>query len=60
MIQSNKILNKRGFEDEIEEADKKIPNNSKFIMTQGFNRLTQINFNMKIAEESKNLTNENK
>ena len=29
-------------------------------MTQGFNRLTQINFNTKIAEESKNLANENK
>ena len=60
MIQSNKIFNKRGFEDEIEEADKKIPNNSKCIMTQDFNRLTQINFNTKIVEESKDLANENK
>ena len=59
MIQSNKIFNKRGFEDEIEEADKKIPNSSKCIMTQDFNRLTQINFNTKIVEESNDLANEN-
>ena len=52
LIQTNKILKKK-----IEDVDKKIPDNSKFIVTQYFNGLTKINVNARTTEVSKNLAN---
>ena len=39
----------------MENIDGKIPDTSKFILTQDFNRLTKMNFNSRMAESSKNL-----
>ena len=47
--------NKQNLEKKIEDVDKKIPDNSKFIVTQYFNGLTKINVNARTTEVSKNL-----
>ena len=49
--------NKQNLEKKIEDVDKKIPDNSKFIVTQYFNGLTKINVNARTTEVSKNLAN---
>ena len=37
--------NKQNLEEKIEDIDQKIPDTSKFVVTQDFNRLTKINSN---------------
>ena len=49
-IDSNKILKKK-----IKNVDRKISDTSKFIVTQDFNRLINMNFNSRTGEASKNL-----
>ena len=42
-------LNKQNLDNKIEDVDKKIPNTSKFIVTQDLNRLTKVNFDGRMA-----------
>ena len=60
LIQRNKFLKKK----KIEDVDKKILDNRKFIETKVFNRLIKINFNVRMTEISKklrlNLVDENR
>ena len=51
-IQENKILQKK-----IKDVNKKVTDNSKFIVCQVFNRLTKVNFNARTAEASKKFGN---
>ena len=46
--------NKRTLKKKIEDVDKKIPDDNKFIVSQEFNRLTKIFFHAIIVEPSKN------
>lgn len=49
---------KQNLEKGIEDVDKKIPNTTKFIVIQEFNRLTKIHFNARMAEASKKYVTE--
>ena len=44
---------KQNLEKGIEDVDKKIPNTTKFIVIQEFDRVTKIRFNARMAEASK-------
>ena len=46
--------NKRNLKKKIEDVDKKIPDDNKFIVSQEFNRLTKIIFHAIIVEPMKN------
>ena len=54
LIQVNKIMTKK-----IEDVDQKIPNTSKLLEIQDFNRLIRISFNLRETEASTNLTTQN-